>query len=210
MIFESWNVCTLMDNNFSTRPERRTALVPCKLQNFDIDVAVLSETRLANEIQPRKKLSGYTFFQKNLALHERRINGVGFAIKNSNLPKITKLSIGINESLMTLCLQFANEQYTTIATVYAPTMDADNFVKDTFYSQLEQILTSISKTDKIIFFRNFKARVGQGYKLWRGAIGKDEIGKCNSNETLLLTKYTKHNLAITNTVFQQKNQFKVF
>ena len=35
----------------SKRPERRTALIGCELERYKIDIAALSETRLADESQ---------------------------------------------------------------------------------------------------------------------------------------------------------------
>jgi hypothetical protein len=42
-----WNVRTLLDRDGSKRPERQTALVAKELSRYNIDKAVLSETRLA-------------------------------------------------------------------------------------------------------------------------------------------------------------------
>ena len=44
------------------RPERRTALVSRELARLDIDIASLSETRLADEGQLEEVGGGYTFF----------------------------------------------------------------------------------------------------------------------------------------------------
>ena len=42
----AWNVHTLLDRDTANRPERRTALVADELKHYNIDIAVLSETRL--------------------------------------------------------------------------------------------------------------------------------------------------------------------
>ena len=47
----TWNVRTLMDSSKADRPERRTALVARELDRYNIHIAALSETRLANEGQ---------------------------------------------------------------------------------------------------------------------------------------------------------------
>jgi len=51
--FATWNVCTLLDNEDTDRPARRTALI-----------AALSETRLADEGSLSEADGGYTFFWK--------------------------------------------------------------------------------------------------------------------------------------------------
>ena len=45
----SWNVRTLMDSSGSDRPQPRTALVGRELDRYKVEIATLSETRLAEE-----------------------------------------------------------------------------------------------------------------------------------------------------------------
>ena len=45
----AWNVRTLMDSSSSDRPEPRTALVGRELDRYKVEIAALSETRLAEE-----------------------------------------------------------------------------------------------------------------------------------------------------------------
>uniref|UniRef100_A0A803TFN5 Endonuclease/exonuclease/phosphatase domain-containing protein n=1 Tax=Anolis carolinensis TaxID=28377 RepID=A0A803TFN5_ANOCA len=91
---------------------------------------------------------------------------------------------------------------------YAPTLDADEDIKENFYCQLDTVLLEIPKEDKIILLGDFNARVGRDSDLWPGIIGKDGVGNSNSNGILLLTKCGGHNLVITNTLFRQKNKLK--
>lgn len=53
-------------------------------------------------------------------------------------------------------------------------------VKEAFYSQLDNILSSIPKEDKIILLGDFIARIGKDSKLWTGTIGKEGVGKNNT------------------------------
>ncbi len=92
---------TLLDNPSAERPERRTALVARELAKYKIDVAALSETRLANEgRQLTETGGGYTFFWSGRGTDERRESGVGFAIKNHLICKLASLPKGFNDRLM--------------------------------------------------------------------------------------------------------------
>ncbi|XP_076031048.1 uncharacterized protein LOC143019264 [Oratosquilla oratoria] len=198
-----------MDNPSSDRPERRTAFVARELHRLKLDIVALSETRRAREGCLREEQGNYTFFWKGLDLEQPRIHGVGFAIKNSLLPKLTEQPAGINECLMTLQIQLQKNQSTTIISAYAPTLDAEDEVKEYFYAQLDNIISSIPKNDKINLLGDFNTRVGRDHNLWKGIIGKEGVGKVNANGTLLLTKCAEHDLVITNTLFRQKNKCKV-
>ncbi|KAK0146682.1 Craniofacial development protein 2 [Merluccius polli] len=179
-----------MDNKASDRPERRTAIISRELKRFQIDIAALSVTRLADDGQLKEEKGGYTFFWKGKPANEPRIHGVGFAIKNSLINHLYELPVGINERLMTMRLMLASSQMATVISAYAPTLDAQD------------------KEDKIILLGDFNARVGRNHHLWRGTLGKEGVGNTNSNGTLLLTKCSEHNLVIINTLFRQKNTFK--
>jgi len=90
MKFGTWNIRTLMDNPKSNRPERRTAFVARELQKFNFDNVALSETRRAGEGQLREEQGQYTFFWKGLDPEQPRINGVGFAIRNTLLQNLVE------------------------------------------------------------------------------------------------------------------------
>ena len=53
---------TLLDRDGSDRPQRRTALVGRELDRYKVEIAALSETRLAEEGQLKEVGAGYTFF----------------------------------------------------------------------------------------------------------------------------------------------------
>ena len=64
MKFGAWNVRTLLDRDAAdaNRPARRTALIASELKRYDVDIAALSETRLAGENSIEEVGGGYTFF----------------------------------------------------------------------------------------------------------------------------------------------------
>ena len=68
----AWNVRTLMDSAGSNR----------ELGRYGIQIAALSETRLADVGEIKEVGAGYTFFWSGRKSEKRREAGVGFAIKN--------------------------------------------------------------------------------------------------------------------------------
>ncbi|KAJ4934647.1 hypothetical protein JOQ06_007432 [Pogonophryne albipinna] len=205
----AWNVRTLTDNQASDRPERRTTIISRELGKFQIGIAALSKTRLADEGQLKEEKGGYAFFWKGKPANEPRIHGVGFwAIENCLINHLHELPVGINEHLMTIRLMLASSQMVTVISAYAPTLDAQDEVKEAFYADLYKILSEVPKEDKLILLGDFNARVGRNHHLWRGTLGRDGVGNRNSNGILLLTKCSEHNLVITNTLFHKKTNFK--
>ena len=60
----AWNVRTLLNRIITSRPERGTAFVSRELQHYRVDIAALSETRIADESSLREERGDYTFFWK--------------------------------------------------------------------------------------------------------------------------------------------------
>ena len=56
-----WNVRTLVDDNLTQRPERRTALIAHELKRYSLDIVALSETRLRGDGQLNESGFGFSF-----------------------------------------------------------------------------------------------------------------------------------------------------
>ena len=73
-----------------------------------VEIAALSETRLAEEGLLKEVGACYTFFWSGRKKGERREAGVGFAIKSHILSKLSGLPKGINDRLMMLRQEACN------------------------------------------------------------------------------------------------------
>ena len=202
-----WNVRTLLDTNTDKRPERRTALLAKELNRYNIDIVALSETRLPSEGHIAEVKGGYTFFWKGKAEEENRESGVGFAIKTPLVDKLEELPLCVTDRLMSFRLPLQGGRYTTVISVYAPTMSHTEDDILLFYSELRKLLSGIHKDDKILLMGDFNARVGIDYDIWN-CLGRNSFGKQNVNGSHLLQLCTEFNLVIGNTIFRQKNKYK--
>ena len=202
----NWNVRTLLDGG--DRPERRTAIVAQQLAAYDIDIAALSETRLSGEGSLTEVGQGYTYFWRGVPEGQPRVHGVGLAIRNKIVNSLTELPVGHSERLMSVRVPLARSKYMTIISAYAPTLQAEEEVKDQFYCALTQLLQRVHREDKLWILGDFNARVGTDADVWPGVLGHHGIGNMNSNGLRLLTFCSEFDLTITNTHFQRKNIHK--
>ncbi len=186
LTFASWNVRTLLDNTRADRPERRTALVARELARYKVDIAALSETRLADKGQLTETSGGYTFFWSGRSAEERRKAGVGFTIKTTHASKLASIPEGRNDRMMKLQLLLGHKTNATLIGAYAPTMTNPDEIKDRFYEELDSLISSVPQSEKLIILGDFNARVGTDHQAWQNVIEKQGIGKCNSNGLLLL------------------------
>ncbi|KAJ2950085.1 hypothetical protein O0L34_g11426 [Tuta absoluta] len=202
MKFGAWNVRTLIDRDGNACPERKTAIVARELRRYDVDVAALSETHLADEGELVEDGGGYTFFWKGTSASEPRRSGVGFAIKNHLLKRLQECPVHISDRITTLRLHLDKDNYLNVISVYAPTLDKSDDIKDKFYEEVSQCLDSINAREQILLLGDFNARVGRDYGAWPGVLGRHGVGNMNSNGQLLLSLCAQYDLAISNTMFR--------
>ncbi|XP_068760068.1 craniofacial development protein 2-like [Montipora capricornis] len=198
----------MQDSDSADRPQRRSALVARELARLNIDIAAVSEVRFAEQGSLTEQGAGYTLYWSGKAKDDRRLSGVGFMITNSIISRLDSLPVGHSYRLMSLRLPLLEDQYATIISVYAPTLQADPTTKESFYSELRSLLQKTKDTDKVFIMGDFNARVGRDHTIWPGVLGRHGIGNCNDNRRLLLELCAEHSLTITNTLFQQKARFK--
>ncbi|XP_076049515.1 uncharacterized protein LOC143030242 [Oratosquilla oratoria] len=103
---------------------------------------------------------------------------------------------------MTLRIPLTQNRHLTLISVYAPTLVADDNIKNSFYNLLHQTIRKVPNSDKLIVLGDFNARVGRDHHLWSGIIGPHGTGNCNANGQLLLGLCAEHELIITNTLFR--------
>ena len=109
---------------------------------------------------------------------------------------------------MTLWLPLAENHFSTSVSVYAPTLESSDDVKDRLCDTLYSTLRRISQNDKIILLGDFNASVGKNHDIWIGVIGHHGVGNMNSSGLRLLSLCSELVLAIKNTFFQLRDIHK--
>ena len=141
LVVASRNVRTLQDTGLGIR--RRTALIACELARYNIDIVALNETRLPNEGSLVRIGTGYIFFLRGLPKDARRIHGVGFTVWTAIWQSTQESPIAMDERLMTLRFPLAKDHCPAFVSIYAPTLDSSDDLKDRFYDTLYSTLKRI-------------------------------------------------------------------
>nr|VZI12383.1 unnamed protein product [Spirometra erinaceieuropaei] len=110
---------------------------------------------------------------------------------------------------MSLHLLLLGGKFATIINAYAPPMSSPEAARDEFYEDLHALLTSVSKTDKLIVLGDFKDRFRTDHAAWRGVLGPHGLKGSNDNGLLLLRTCAEHRLILTNTFFCLPGRKKV-
>ena len=133
LVVASWHVRTLQDTGLGAR--RCTVIITGEPARYNIDIAALSETRLPDDGSLVEMGTGCTFFRSGLPTVVGRIHGVGFAARTALLQRTQESPIAIDERL-----PLAKNRFATFVSVYAPTLDLSEDVKDRFYDTLYSTL----------------------------------------------------------------------
>ena len=146
-----------MDTIYSNRSEPRTAIVAHELSRYNIDMAALSETRLAGTGHLAEVGAGYTFFWSGRAADEPKEAGVGFAIRTVLIAKLETFPKGISDRLMTMRIPLECNAHLTLISAFAPTTTFPEEYKEQFYQVLRDTLRSVPGNDKLLLMDDFNA-----------------------------------------------------
>ena len=156
------------------------------------------------------KVSTNLLFQAtyNIKTEKQTINSTYLvSVRSGRLAEGKGLEIDV-PSEMSRRLTIQDNELATVLSVHAPTMQAETRIKEAFYRDPHNLLRQVDSKDELLILGDFNARVGRGFELWKGVLGRHEIGSCNDNGLLLLEFCSEHQLVITNTRFLQKDRFK--
>lgn len=129
-----------------------------ELRRYNVDIAALSETHLADKEELMERGGGYTFFWKGkAAAHEPRRSGVGFAVKTEITKRLEECPVYISDRVITLRLHLGHNNFINLISVYAPTLDKSDDIMDKFYEELAQSLFKIRSREQILLLGDFNA-----------------------------------------------------
>lgn len=145
--FAAWNVRTLL--NKKNWPIKRTAVILQEFKKYKIDIAALSETRLADEGKLLEDVAGYTLYWKGVAPCKKHKGGVGIAVSTQITAYITEIFVGINDCIMYMKLRLPQSHEITVINVYVPTLNMPDCEKEHFYGELQNVLSKSKSKDNI-------------------------------------------------------------
>ncbi|XP_038073007.1 uncharacterized protein LOC119741328 [Patiria miniata] len=108
--------------------------------------------------------------------------------------------VGISSRLMRIRIH-TESGYLSLLSVYAPTLQTDEDVKDSFYRLLEDEVRHVPARDSLLVLEDFNARVGNDYGNWPDCHGNQGVGRMNNNGQRVLELCVAQRLCVTNTYF---------
>lgn len=179
--FATWNIRTPMDSTRITfiKIPRRTAVIARELKEHNIDIVALQETHLRREGQLEERSAGYTYMWSGAKEEDQQTEnfyGVAICVRTELVKKdIVSEPNCHSDRIMSVDIH-GQQCQTTFVSCYAPTLNDDIAVIETFYQDLKRFLNAIPKKNNIILAGDFNARVGTSELHRKGVIGPHGIG----------------------------------
>lgn len=173
-----------------------------ELERYSIDICEVCETHLlGTDIE---KIERWTLL--NSGQDNNHAKGVGVVM--SSRVKSSLVSYETINEQMTKVRFYARQAKLSIIVAYAPTEEADDDIKKSFYEDMNAITDTIPKHDVTIVMGDFNAKMGSDNRQWTAVIGPHGIGVRNDNGKRLVEYCAENGLLIGGTLFQHKTIHK--
>lgn len=192
-----WNVRTMYSVG-------KTAQVCREMVKYKIDILGISECRWTEVGKIRTQDNQEIIFSGKQDRHEY---GVAIIMSNSAAQSLMSWK-PVSDRIITARF-YSKYIKTTIIQTYAPTNEADDEVKNTFYEELQKIYDETPKHDMIISIGDWNAKLGSQLVGEKGIVGKHVLqAERNDNGTRFVSSCEVNNMAIVSTMFPHKDIHK--
>jgi len=191
--FASWNVGTLTSKSIE--------LVQA-LYRRNVNIACIQETKWVGA--KAREIDGYKLWYSG---GTRAKNAVGILVEKELTDRVVEVRRN-SDRIMSIKLVLGAIVLNVIS-VYAPQMGLTDDIKKVFWKELEQVLQSIPRHEKLFLGGDFNGYIGEkayGYVRTHGGFG---FGVRNSGGVTLLDFATAFDLTIGNSLFKKREEHLV-
>ncbi len=178
----TWNVKTMYQMG-------KTAQIVAEMQNYNISLLGISETRWIQSGQQRLESGELVLYSGHENDNASHTEGVAIILskeaQNALLgweahgPRIISAVFRTKEKKIKM----------NVIQCYAPTNESEEEVKDEFYDRLQRILDKCSEKDVNILMGDFNAKIGEDNTGYEEVMGRQGIGEMSENGEKFLNTY---------------------
>ena len=194
-------IATLNARGIQKKEDRETLVMDTN--NYNTPILVIPETHIPTEETITDIILNKNKYKLYNANKEGNTNhGIGLLVREELEPAFEKESDRIIKTTIKL-----KDRRLIVIRAYAPTLDVSEKnpkQREDFYECLNASIEKVSNRDILIIAGDFNAKTGSLWKEYPENMGKFGKGHGNSSGRQLLELCMKHDLVITNTLFQHK------
>ena len=194
----AWNVRTMYQAS-------KTAQVLKEMERYKLDLLGVSECRWTGSGKMFTS-KGYTILYSGRSDNQHS-EGVAIIMNKPCANSLLEWE-PVNERLIRARFD-SSYCKTTLIQCYAPTNDADEEVKDSYYDALQALISRTPQHDVLLITGDQNAKVGSDNSVHTRSMGKEGYGTMNENGERLANLCSLNGLVIGGTIFKHRDIHKI-
>ena len=195
----SWNVRTLYETG-------RIHQLAKEMDRYKLDLLCVSETRWLDSGKRKLNSGHHIVYSGNKGDGATHMRGVAILMTDKTEKSLIDWE-PISERIITATFK-SKVSKLVIVSVYAPTNDASEEEKITFYESLQTTLNKINNREIVVLAGDLNAKIGSDNTNKEQVMGKHALGSMNNNGEHLTDFCLENDLVIGGSLFSHKDVHK--
>ena len=173
------------------------------MQRRKVDILCVQETRWKGS-KARSLGEGFKLFYHGVG---RERNGVG-VILNEDLVKNVVEVKRMSDRVMNIKLEMDGVMFNVVSG-YAPQVGCELEEKDNFWLELDEVIQSIPRSERVIIGADLNGHVGEGNRGDEEVMGRFGLGERNAEGQRVIDFAKRMEMAVVNTFFLKRQEHRV-
>ncbi|XP_067359512.1 craniofacial development protein 2-like [Channa argus] len=170
------------------------------MQRRKVDILCVQETRWKGS---KARSLGAGFYHGS----DRKRNGVGVILKEDFVRNVLEVK-RVSDRLMSLKLEVEGVMFNVVSG-YAPQVGCELEEKEKFWSELDEVMQSISRGERVVIGAEFNGHVGEGNRGDETVMGRFGVQDRNTEGQMVVDFAKRMEMAVVNTFFQKRQEHRV-
>ncbi|KAK3521727.1 hypothetical protein QTP70_015844 [Hemibagrus guttatus] len=173
------------------------------MERRKVDILCVQETRWKGS-KARSIGAGFKLFYYGV---DSKRNGVGVVLKEEFVRNVLEVK-RVSDRVMSLKLEIEGVMLNVVSG-YAPQVGCELEEKETFWSELDELMESIPTGERVVIGADFNGHVGEGNTGDEEVMGKFGVKERNLEGQMVVDFAKRIDMAVVNTYFQKREEHRV-
>ncbi|KAK3509028.1 hypothetical protein QTP70_018534, partial [Hemibagrus guttatus] len=173
------------------------------MERRKVDILCVQETRWKGS-KARSIGAGFKLFYYGV---DSKRNGVGVVLKEEFVRNVLEVK-RVSDRVMSLKLEIEGVMLNVVSG-YAPQVGCELEEKERFWSELDEVIESISMGERVVIGADFNGHVGEGNTGDEEVMGKFGVKERNLEGQMVVDFAKRMDMGVVNTYFQKREEHRV-
>ncbi|KAK3547972.1 hypothetical protein QTP70_001642 [Hemibagrus guttatus] len=173
------------------------------MERRKVDILCVQETRWKGS-KARSIGAGFKLFYYGV---DSKRNGVGVVLKEEFVRNVLEVK-RVSDRVMSLKLEIEGVMLNVVSG-YAPQVGCELEEKESFWSELDEVMESIPTGERVVIGADFNGHVGEGNRGDEEVMGKFGVKERNLEGQMVVDFAKRMDMGVVNTYFQKREEHRV-